>query len=119
MIKNHRHPLKSFYLGSIMMMLFNESCMAEQSGFFATSKQVPSVTTYYVGFASVATSVSTYESKLFSNYSYAKEDAAAFIASEGDIHGVQLEHAWRDYLVSDHTPKLSQNSFAEHVLVWN
>lgn len=30
------------------------------------------------------------------SYAYAREDAAAFVASEGAIYGVQLERAWRN-----------------------
>ncbi|MBO3274698.1 DUF2388 domain-containing protein [Pseudomonas schmalbachii] len=54
----------------------------------------------------------------FKNYAYAREDAAAFVASEGRIHGAQLERAWQDYLVSSEPgSRLEQDSFALEVLV--
>lgn len=56
---------------------------------------------------------------VFKNYAYAREDAAAFVASEGRIHGVQLKRAWRDYLATQPAPELGQYAFATEVLVWN
>lgn len=119
-MNKHRRPLNKVYLtGACIIVLFARPCVAAGNGDSSLSKQVPSVTTYYVGLASVATSVTTYESKLFNQYSYAKEDAAAFVASEGSIHGVYLERAWHSYRASEHSPKLVQTAFARQVLIWN
>ena len=57
--------------------------------------------------------------RTFNNYAYAREDAAAFVASEGRIQGVQLERAWRDYLASQPVPKLERHAIASEVLVWS
>lgn len=119
-MNKHRRLLNKVYLtGACIIVLFARPCVAAGNGDSSLSKQVPSVTTYYVGLASVATSVTTYESKLFNQYSYAKEDAAAFVASEGSIHGVHLERAWHSYRASEHSPKLVQTAFARQVLIWN
>ena len=53
-----------------------------------------------------------------SNYSYAREDAAAFIASEGRIHGAQLERAWQDYHANQAEPEIALDAFAVGVLTW-
>ncbi|HBP6461624.1 TPA: DUF2388 domain-containing protein [Pseudomonas aeruginosa] len=50
------------------------------------------------------------------SYAYAREDAAAFIASEGAIYGVQLERAWRKYQADTPEPRLELSSFAAGLL---
>lgn len=55
----------------------------------------------------------------FNDYAYAHDDAAVFVASDGQNHGVQLERAWQDYLASQPSPRLEQRAFASEVLVWN
>lgn len=42
------------------------------------------------------TSPSTFDAFSRNQYAYAREDAAAYTASDGQIHGVQLERAWHD-----------------------
>ncbi|ETD94579.1 Holliday junction resolvase [Pseudomonas aeruginosa VRFPA06] len=50
------------------------------------------------------------------SYAYAREDAAAFVASEGAIYGVQLERAWRKYQADTPEPRLELSSFATGLL---
>ncbi|UQS88751.1 DUF2388 domain-containing protein [Pseudomonas chlororaphis subsp. piscium] len=114
--------LKSLHaIGCLIVALFAETSRADWDDFSANLIRVPACGTYFSTLGTIASSVFTSDDlpALFSKYAYAKEDAAAFIASEGSIHGVQFERAWRSYLVSDHEPKLKQSAFAEEVLVWN
>ncbi|MGE7955382.1 DUF2388 domain-containing protein [Pseudomonas sp. NPDC089530] len=103
------------------MAFFAETCRADWDEFSADLIRIPACATYLSVLGTIGSSVFTSDDlpALFSKYGYAKEDAAAFIASEGNIHGVQLERAWRRYLVSDHEPKLQLSAFAEGVLVLN
>lgn len=65
------------------------------------------------------TSPSTFDAFSRNQYAYAREDAAAYTASDGQIHGVQLERAWRDYLTTRPVPRMSQDAFAVEVLAWS
>ncbi|CAI8839431.1 DUF2388 domain-containing protein [Pseudomonas chlororaphis] len=122
------HPFKGwkahksvYSIGCLIVALFAETCRADEDVFSADLFRIPLCATYFSTLGTIGTIVFTSDDlpALFSQYGYAKEDAAAFVASDGNIHGVQLERAWRSYLVSDHEPKLKQSAFAEEVLVWN
>ncbi|ROL84706.1 DUF2388 domain-containing protein [Pseudomonas protegens] len=62
-----------------------------------------------------AATVFTYDS-IKNLFGYAKDDAAAFIASDGDIRGAQFERAWRSYRADLPHPDMDEMAFAHAVL---
>ncbi|EKQ5879598.1 DUF2388 domain-containing protein [Pseudomonas aeruginosa] len=116
----------SDYAWGFCIALFSQLCWADSSfdlrefsvqATLGTTLVPPLLTTMGSGYVS---DTRPFEGMfVFKKYAYAREDAAAFIASASNIDGVQLERAWRAYLTSAPAPWLERKAFAAGVLAWS
>ncbi|MEW4440189.1 DUF2388 domain-containing protein [Pseudomonas paraeruginosa] len=116
----------SEYAWGFCIALFSQLCWADSSfdlGEFSAQATLgttfvpPLLTTMGSGYVS---DTRPFEGMfVFKKYAYAREDAAAFVASAGAIDGAQLERAWRDYLAGVPGPRLERKAFAAGVLAWS